>query len=293
MLIARNTIVICVIEILFSFMFYLCQAPSIILSTEQMNELLLAIFGAGMGALATGVLEYINYKRNLENELLEQIEPLISGLSSIKSLALESFGDQQCSDLLYLAYLDEEESNSSNLIAKSHAARTALITAIENCREDECDRYISDVQSSNRRYLDRARSAVDEIATNYLYLDVKLENIQKTLQIIDDINYLTFNLCHRAKILKRIKDELKGIPDKYRELIGDCRLYKFGQYSQVDLIRRVKTSEKSWMDNYNSLYEENTDALSLFNLASEFAKSTTSKYYKEYKNGPWWRPFAN
>ena len=173
MLIARNTIIACIIEIVFSFLLYLSQIPPIILTSDQMNELLLAIFGAGMGALATGILEYISYKKTLENKLLEQIEPLISGLSFIRHLSLEHINVNINSESLYLAYLDEVESNSLNIIKKSHTARTELIRAIERCPEAKCHKHLWNPRSHYNRYLDRAKSTIDEIANAYLTLDVK------------------------------------------------------------------------------------------------------------------------
>lgn len=288
MLIARNTIIACIIEILFSFLLYLSQIPPIFLTSDQMNELLLAIFGAGMGALATGTLEYISYKRTLENNLLEQIEPLISGLSIIRRLGLEAIDDDNSSDSLYLAYLDEEELNSLTFHKKTHTARTELIKAIERCPKAECRKHLSNRHSHYNRYLDRAKSTIDEIVNAYLSLDAKFCYARDCLHTSNDINYLTFNMCSRARVLKQLESELERIQAKYRELIGYCRLYRIGDYSQADLIRRIRDFEKNWTCASDSIPDEKPDALVLFNLASEFAKYTNSKYYAKYRRGHWW-----
>ena len=288
MLIARNTIIICIIEIIFSFSLYLSQMPPIILTSEQMNELLLAVFGAGMGALATGMLEYISYKRTLENNLLEQIEPLISGLSTIRRLSLEPIDDDNNCKSLYLAYLDEEGSNSLNIIKTSHTARTELIKAIERCPKVECYIHLLNPSSHYNRYLNRTKSNIDKIANDYLSLAVRLSYARTGLQTANDINYLTFNLCCKARVLKQLKSELERIQDKYNEAIGYCRLYKIGDFSQADLIRKIGEFEQSWTYASSSIHDENPDALVIFDLASEFAKFTSSKYCAEYKKGPWW-----
>lgn len=288
MLIARNTIIICAIEILLSSLFYLCPSPAIIISSEQMNEFLLAIFGAGMGALATSMLDYLTNRRKLENRLFEQIEPLITSLSTIRRLRLESLGDGQCSDSLYLAYLEEEESNSLKIVETSHAQRTKLIQAVESCSEAECDEFKSDANSHFSRYLNRAKSTVDNIANNYLYLGAKLNSMTDIIRTIDEINYLTFDLCCRAKILKQIENELRDIQDRYRELVKVCNLYRLENNSQAALINGIREHEHNWVQSSSSSHGENYDALNLFSLASKFAQSTSSKYLDEYKGEPWW-----
>lgn len=88
--------------------------------------------------------------------------------------------------------------------------------------------------------------------------------------------------------MKQLKSELERIQDKYRELIGYCRLYRIGDYSQADLIRKIREFEQGWTYASDSIPDENPDALVVFNLASEFAKFANSKYYAKYRKGHWW-----
>lgn len=93
-----------------SFIFYICPLNAVILTNEQMNEVLLAVFGAGISSLFVGAIEYCDRCWELEDRFLFGIEPLLSALGGMKECHLGY--PLQCKDPLglLLAYYEEEES---------------------------------------------------------------------------------------------------------------------------------------------------------------------------------------
>ncbi len=93
-----------------SFIFYICPLNAVILTDEQMNEVLLAVLGAGISSLFVGTIEYCDRCRELEDRFLFGIEPLLSGLGGMKECCIESLPLSDDTLGLLLAYYKEEES---------------------------------------------------------------------------------------------------------------------------------------------------------------------------------------
>lgn len=141
MRLSKTVVIVSLIASLISFCLYVSDANAFVLTAGQMNEVLLAVFGAGVSSFGVGLIEYRYYRVDSEDKLLKKAHLLISAIDGLEEFRLghvEGFNAEQ----LFLDYLREEETNQAVIggplsIVLSHASRDALIVAIEHCDESQ------------------------------------------------------------------------------------------------------------------------------------------------------------
>lgn len=115
MRLSRTIVVASFITAAISFILYICPLNAIALTDEQMNEVLLAVFGGGISSLFVGVIEYSDRRRELEDCFLFGIEPLLSALGGLDECCIRSLSTPEVTLELLLAYYKEEESRAFRL----------------------------------------------------------------------------------------------------------------------------------------------------------------------------------
>ena len=296
MRVSRAIVWASLIAIVASSFLYLSPMPPLVFNAVQMNDLLVAIFGAGIGSLVISLIEHHSNCKELEESLFENIEPLISALAELKECTIESIPDVKYPQR-FLKEFYEEQSNclaANPLFPSKNEKRDKLIQAIEKCPLGECERYLNNKESSFRRYLSRMESYLDESVISYLNLDKKMIYIVKLLVINQQMAYLFPVISRKNKIIKEINNKLIEIKEKYNSIIGSCRLYKDGNYERGDLLNDFVQSESIWSHGCmvslggREINVVNRDAYALFTEVFAFAKAVHSPHLIHYEGIPWW-----
>lgn len=305
-----SQIVVAFAATLISFMCYISPFQAIILSSEQMNELLLAILGAGISILATELIEYRYLCNRLENNILNNAERVISAFQGMRSAIVESLpykDEDETYDMLH-AYYEEEWNNlhPNALLSPQHSARDKIITLIENCDPKECDRIAEDSSSHFRRYISRVQDSIYEAYKSYQFcFDNNFSPFEPLLNDIGSISYLPirkfwqsrpFQLTSKGKreSLDKIRHIIEDALVELKEAIVACRLFEKDNCSVAKLFESLHKAEKRWNVtqirncNNKSYVVDNTYAIALFDATSEFAKYSSSKSAGHYFGAPWW-----
>lgn len=290
MRLSRTIVIASFIVATISFIFYICPLNAVILTNEQMNEVLLAVFGAGISSLFVGAIEYCDRCWELEDRFLFGIEPLLSALGGMKEFHLGY--PLQCEDPLglLLAYYEEEESYVSQLLGISdakHEQRDRLIQAIEHCEKDECERYYLDEDSQTRRYLLCLENAFQESVEQYRRLADKFPSEDDVYILKSKSAY--FPGTWKLKQMSAIVEKIDAIRGDYQDVVGKCRQFNSRDRSYYELLDAIKKCEKeqtrydregmAWLDR---------DAYELYVLVCEFASRCRSPYAEKYREEPWW-----
>lgn len=290
MRLSRTIVIASSIVAAISFIFYVCPLNAVILTDEQMNEVLLAVLGAGISSLFVGTIEYRDRCRELEDRFLFGIEPLLSGLGGMKECCIESLSP--CDDTLglLLAYYKEEESCAFQLPGISdarHEQRDRLIQAIEHCEKCECERYYADKDSPTRQYLLRLENRIREAARRYPRLEDKFPSEDDVYVLKSKFAY--FPGSWKLKQISAIARKINAVRGDYQDVIGKCNLFDSGDCGYFELLDAVKKCEMeqtrydregmAWIDR---------DAYELYLLVSEFASKCRSPYAEKYEEEPWW-----
>lgn len=293
-----------------SFSCYLAPLPSLFLSSSQMNEVLLSIFGAGISIVFTGLIEYCFKCNELENRLLIQSERVISSIAGLKPCVIESIDGLSIDELVQLLsnYFDEEYRNVhfSTLLPIRHDTRDKLIRIIENCPQTKCEQYANDSRSSFSRYISRVIVSVHSSVESYRFCFDKRYDVKTPLsEIMEDITYLPIRAfwrgkpirltcCVKKNLLKKINESLEATYAHLEKTAGFCRLYKEGDVALSELLKSLIEGEKHWNTSETieidgiSYCIGNTPAYELFGLVSNFASYTSSKEKSHYSGIPWW-----
>lgn len=290
MRLSRTIVIASSIVAAISFIFYICPLNAVILTNEQMNEVLLAVLGAGISSLFVGTIEYCDRCRELEDRFLFGIEPLLSGLGGMKECCIES--PSLCDDTLglLLAYYKEEESCAFQLPGISdarHEQRDRLIQAIEYCEKRECERYYADKDSPTRQYLLRLENRIREAARRYPRLEDKFPSEDDVYVLKSKFAY--FPGSWKLKQISAIARKNNAVCGDYQDVIGKCNLFDSGDCGYFELLDAVKKCEMeqtrydragmAWIDR---------DAYELYLLVYEFASRCRSPYAEKYEEEPWW-----
>lgn len=290
MRLSRTIVIASSIVAAISFIFYICPLDAVILTDEQMNEVLLAVLGAGISSLFVGAIEYCDRCRELEDRFLFGIEPLLSALGGMKECHLGYM--PLCEDPLglLLAYYAEEESCISQSLGISddkHEQRDRLIQAIEHCEKDECERYYLDEDSQTRQYLLCLENAFQESVEQYCLLADKYPSEDDVYILKSKFAY--FPGTWKLKQMSAIVEKIDAIRGDYQDVVGKCRLFNSRNRSYFELLDAVKKCEMeqtrydregvAWIDR---------DAYELYLLVYELASRCRSPYAEKYEEEPWW-----
>lgn len=290
MRLSRTIVIASSIVAAISFIFYICPLNAVILMDEQMNEVLLAVLGAGISSLFVGTIEYCDRCRELEDRFLFGIQPLLSELGGMDECYIEHL--PRCEDTLglLLAYYEEEESCVSQLLCISddrHEQRDSLIQAIEHCERAECERYYSDEDSHTRRYLLHLENRIRKSVGSYLRLEAKFPSEDDVYVLKSKFAY--FPGSWKLKQISAIARKINAVRGDYQDVIGKCNLFDSGDCGYFELLDAVKKCEKeqtrydregmAWIDR---------DAYELYLLVYEFASRCRSPYAEKYEEEPWW-----
>ena len=308
----RSDFAICVsfIASIASLFCYLSDSPSVIpcIAYEQMNDLLLAVFGAGISILPIELLGYVHDCNNLEKRLLQQAERQISLFAGMKQLSFESTGNLGSEETCELLRNYFEEASLNMLPGTAfpirHDARNKLIQAIENCNESECDSYASDESSHFSLFMRRTYRAIRDSFESYRFsFDITSSAKDEFLQTLDELAYLPIRAFWRGTPIKvtskteqirHIKKQIESNYGKLEEVAKQCHLFECGQASHSDLIDVFLACEKSWVEDTSTTYESSTYhstnklARELYDRVSDFAKYTACSDSSNYKGVPWW-----
>ena len=279
MRLSRTIVIASSIVAAISFIFYICPLNAVILTDEQMNEVLLAVLGAGISSLFVGTIEYCDRCRELEDRFLFGIGPLLSGLGGMKECCIESL--PLCEDTLglLLAYYKEEESCAFQLPGVSdarHEQRDRLIQAIEHCQKCECESYYADKDSSTRHYLLRLENRIREAARRYPRLEDKFPSEDDVYVLESKFAY--FPGSRKLKQISAIARKINAVRSDYQD---DC-----GYFELLDAVKKCEMEQTrydregvAWIDR---------DAYELYLLVYEFASRCRSPYAEKYEEEPWW-----
>lgn len=290
MRLSRTIVIASFITAAISFILYICPLNAIALTDEQMNEVLLAVFGAGISSLFIGIIEYNDRRWELEDRFLFDIEPLLSALGGLDGSCIGSLSMSEDTLELLLAYYKEEESRAFRLALKldvKHEKRDRLIQAIEHCEKDECERYYLDKTSSTRRYLIRLEGEIQESAGRYLRLAEKLPSEDDVYILKSKFAY--FPATWKLRQMTAIANKINAIRDDYQDIIGQCRCFNCGDCGYSYLLDAIKKNEKE-QTRYDreGMARSDRAAYELYTLVYEFAKRCRSPYAEKYEEEPWW-----
>lgn len=295
---SRTIVWISFVLVIVSLTFYLLPVPALVLEAEQLNELLLAVFGAGVGSFSVGIIEYCSQRNELENKLFDAMEPLISALAGLKECVIESIsGVKDPRQLILDFYTERSSSKFRSAIfpdGNVNQARDRLVRAIEGCSLDECDKYFNDEGSLVRRYLKRFESNLEQSVDSYLNLGNKLACVNELQSTVRQLAYLFFGASRKTKKGQKINDRLIAIVEHYDSVIGSCRIYKHEDYGSENILNDITAVESTWIPSHpvsidgNEINIINCDAYGLFVDVSEFAKTTHSNSSIFYRGIPWW-----
>lgn len=302
-----KTILISLIISVVSFGFYLCPQPAILINDNAMNELLLAMFGAGISIVFTESMEY-RYRRNeLEDSLLSQSERLISSFAGIKEIALEPLGNASAAETceLLCAYFEERDEGSilSQLFSEQHKIRNKIIQIVEGCTESECEAYADNSSSCFNRLIKRVEDSIQQTYESYRFcFDNRYDKKNQVIETVSGINYFTELPCFsepprfskKGRLLYEYKMLIEKDYTELDEVIKACRLFENGQTGYSPLLRAFFQSEKLWNRHCGTsgslgfTRSENRYAIDLFNKMALFAKRTSSPLAHYYEGDPWW-----
>lgn len=290
MRLSRTIVIASSIVAAISFIFYICPLNAVILTDEQMNEVLLAVLGAGISSLFVGVIEYSDRCRELEDRFLFGIQPLLSELGGMDECYIEHLS--RCEDTLglLLAYYEEEESCVSQLLCISddrHEQRDSLVQVIEQCERDECERYYSDEDSHTRRYLLHLENRLRKSVGSYLRLEAKLPSEDEVYILKSKLAY--FPGTRKFKQISAIARKIDAIRNDYQDIVGKCHHFNSRDCGYYDLLSAIKKCEKE-QTRYDreGMARLDRDAYELYVLVYKFASRCRSPYAEKYEEEPWW-----
>lgn len=288
-----------------SFLLYVSDLQPVLLTVDQANEMLLAIFGAGISTFFAALMEYQHRKRELEDDLLKMVEPLISAVAGIKNVPIELIAPGFDSVNMLTAYFEEDESNamwSGGVVPMSHGARDALISAIEGCDAEECERYLSDPHSHSSRYIERAKRNLKKQAENYGACDKTFREMDSLVDgELKKIAYLTaqFKLgqsgcCFTANkksqcLLEFIENKAK-VKKELEPAFKQVRSFNSEQASYAQLLSTFVATERASRGQSRSAGAADIGealAMDLFAPLSRFASMTKSPAAGHYETS-WW-----
>lgn len=290
-------IVLSLVASVASFGFYLCKEPAVFLEAEDMNEILLAVFGAGISIFFTELFEFHYKKRDAEMALLCTTERVISGFTELVPVTVESIGDLGPQDVcnLLIEYFAEEFDNRilSALSPNGHEARDRLIRAIEHCDAGMCDAIASDASSHFNRYVLRVMGSVRKSAEGYLVcFDYCRKDINDLIDISSRLSSVptSFLLARRKKNLDSINHILAEVCPAFSKIVGACRLFELGEAGYSELLTCCLEAEKKWVEHKafqidgNTCFSENKYIRELFCAIYEFASHVSPEMCRQYRN---------
>lgn len=290
MKLSKTIVIASLIASIASFAFYVCPLDAPILTDEQVNEVLLAVFGGGISSFFIGLTEYNNCRKELEDRFLFGVEPLLSTLGGIKECAVEPLphiGDPV--DLL-AKYYDEEASNSVQLpgiSSSKHEIRDRLIQSLEHSNLADCERTFSDEKSSSRRYIARLEDSIQLAVKEYLGLADRLPSGDDVYILKSKMSY--FPLSSKRKLIDSIADKFNKARSEFKGVIEQCRLFEKGECHYGELLKSIKDIEASQQRCCRGKEVRNDrSAAELYELVFQFARKCSSPYASKYEQDPWW-----
>lgn len=301
MRLSKTVVIVSLIASLISFCLYVSDANAFVLTAGQMNEVLLAVFGAGVSSFGVGLIEYRYYRVDSEDKLLKKAHLLISAIDGLEEFRLghvEGFNAEQ----LFLDYLREEETNQAVIggplsIVLSHASRDALIVAIEHCDESQIAYVIENEHSCFAKYVSDSISELEKVIKTYRYYDRCLKEAVPDIKgLIEQMTYLSqdipfiksldcVNGARKARCLERFITQEEKAETTLRPVFETIRLFDNGQSSYADVMDSLIVCQKSWVCcGAKENQSRNSFAISLYNSILSFARLTSSKTVPLYES---------
>lgn len=272
---------------------YLCPVPAIWLSADQVNNLLLAIFGAACPSFAFGLLEYESRVRDNESTYLKLCERVYSEITGLKECVVGTITDDRDLDFrLVLAYLDELDCNtlSPSFSGTSHTARNNIIKEIEGCELNECCNYAMRPFSRSSIYLDQLESNLITALDSYRQFDSPFKKNRDAIKdLARDICYFMPHLSRNKKKTASISCTitlLETVGSCLSDSIGKANLFYADNGSFLDSFCSVKASEDKWAShNFMALggpASGNQFCEQMYELVSQFALNSTSVFGEKF-----------
>lgn len=294
---AKNNIIVTALVCTISFFAYISSWPAILIDSMQMNEVLVALFGAGISIFFSSICSYRYERKKLENALLERAERALSGLHGLRECVIESAGGSRASSVeLLLGYFEEEENRFCNIIdsQENNVARNKLIRVVERCDESQVETYLNDPNSSFNRFVERSRKSIDSAADSYLYLsDSNFDSCNQLLNIVAEIDYLplTLHFLKRKRLLEGIRKLVESYMETLTPIVLQSRLFKCKEIGYGQILPDILEAEKKWLSRSSSdsalAQSENDYADDLYRVVQEFASLTSSPLKKQYPASSW------
>ncbi len=301
----KTQVVVSFVAVVVSFLLYVSPLPPFLLTLEQAHEVLLAVFGAGVSIMFAELINYRHHLRELERDLLEAAEPLISSLAEIDGHPIETFGKGEDTHALLAEFLEEEEANafklrSSSPLAASHKARNRLIREIERCEEVDCAEFADNPDSSFSRFVLRTKGGLGDWAKKCSSCDKAFHGAGRAIDdTISKMSYIGERFsgvpllrflpgAKKTRCLDVIKARKTELESCLEPVFRCARLFYSGEegharllYCHMDLQREIRESVGERYEGKDGL------PMALFDPLSKFAETTKSETAEHYKK-PWW-----
>ena len=300
---SKTTIIVSFWVTVASFLLYVTPVGGMAFGHIKIDDILLAVFGAGISSLGVGILEYHQQKKELEDKLLNMVGPLISAVEGLREIDVGSIeGTNKPADLL-LDYFREAESNelrkkgAFSIFPAKHDSRNALVCAIERCGENDVESFIQDESSSSMVYIHQHIDRLNRALESYLNCDKVLHQQGPLIDSeITRASYL-FGWMNKAPCLAKCKDARKtnclGVFSSSETMIRDvlepafqqARLFNCGQTGYSKVLDCLLSVQKRWLSYAPSESgNRNQLATNLFEPISQLAKLTKSDLADNYEN---------
>ncbi len=310
MRLSRKIVVVSAFASIASFLAYVSPLPAFVLDYQQMNEVMLAIFGAGVSSLSVGFLEYEHHRNVLEFDLLEHFEPLLSAIAALQCFEVESVGEASCKSMeLLKAYYEERELSDFPCFACLHGDRKAahrLLRAMGYKTENEMRQSLDDPHSNFNRYIDRQSKAIEKAADEYMhYLERVKRELPRLKRMVQEMDYLpsrkicfckiavfsnaikTKSLWHAIEVIEMFLSDLGDVFDK-------CRLFSRDECGYSDLLLALEEAREKLRKipdsnlGSRSVRTGNYYADELFSSVSAFEQHVVRRRTDRRYVNPWW-----
>lgn len=291
-----------------SFLLYLSPAQPILVSAEQANEALLAIFGAGISVLPFEIIDYIRERKRLEKAFLDLIEPALSNISALEWPTIECMGGGSLEGdvkILY-AYFREREANDFALNLKLPTSTKAADTILEYLSvvsTNERNAQLNDPNSNFNRLINRQEGRIKHTLKIYADCSEKLACVLKQMRDIQtQLDYLPrigidkatksySSNSNKAEVVDRIVKFVSKNPPMLKPCLASHRSITRYDSTYSDLLgiefdvwNKLESFSKSCTTGKAS---NNALADQLLEFARQFERLTTrDETYT--KLDPWW-----
>lgn len=300
MKLSRTTILMSFLISTISFLAYISQCPSILLSAQQANEALLSIFGAGISSLFVGILEYRSERTKLEQRIITQVEPILSSIASLQAITVENYtgiaDHKHAVDFLVQQLESESPIQLLSIKAQGDSQTNGQLSSRSSITNNQ--RSSSSRDDHLNRYIQRHKEYISEAARDYARTADRLKDSAPSLRVtISEISYLSTALhipwgreVEKYKSLCEMDDIVNSLRSELEDTFGVCRLFIVGQSSHSDTLQALLVAQ-SLLERPGKL-EPPSDSKATTNWYASSLYKELRKYAKliKYGNIPerWW-----